>query len=513
MNKILTGLVSLLTLCQVGVLNAQTPRLVLLISVEELRSDLMEELRHDMPDDGINKLLRKGRCYTQVTSPLLSADATASEAILHTGTLATHNSIAQRKPTRRERSGKRVETNSAFQDKDYLGYATAGNFSPLALTAPTIADNLKRAYGTQAMVYSIAPKAEEAIIAAGIYGNAAYWLDSYTARWASSTYYSKEYPWYINKLNTGPQSLPERLESGIRWQPLTSTHRLPSSGFFDHRFQKSYSQIADFKDSPLANDEVVALAGKLLESTQLGKDETPDLLSLHFTVANGNKANRDLSAETIESYFRLDRSIAKLLKQVDLNNTLVVLSGNGMSREYPPEIIDDRRLFRADRCLALVNMYLHAEYGVQGLVEEITPRGAVYLNRSAIEANKRLSLQTIQSAVSDFLLEFSGIAYAVEEYRLRQEAISHTDNRVWLTALNSATNANRPDVVFALLPNWIAQDLSSPSGIVSYQMVATPTTFVMMSPTIEAEQFDTPIDLREVSTKIAWILRIRPPTP
>lgn len=513
MNKILTGLVSLLTLCQVGALQAQTPRLVLLISIEELRSDLLEELRRDMPEDGLNKLLRKGRVYTEVTSPLLSADATASEAILHTGTLATHSSISERKPTRRERNGKRVATNSVFQDKDYLGYATSGNFSPLALTAPTLGDNLKRAYGTQALVYSIAPKAEEAIVGAGVYGNAAYWLDGYTGRWASSTYYTKEFPWYIDKGNTGSQSLPARLESGIRWQPLHTSKLIPTSRAFDHRFKKSYSQINDFKDSPLANDEVVTLAGKLFEGTHLGKDEIPDLLSLHFTLANGNKADRDLSRETIESYYRLDRSIANLLKLVDLNTTMVVLSGNGMAREYPPAIIDERRLFRADRCLALVNMYLHAEYGVQGLVEEITPHGAVYLNREAIKANSRLDLHTIQSSVSDFLLEFSGIAYAVEEHRLREEAISHTDNREWLTALNSSTNASRPDVVFGLLPSWVAQDLSTPSGVVQYQMVATPTTCVMMLPSIDAEKIATPIDLREISKKVAWILRIRPPTP
>lgn len=513
MNKILTGLVSLFTLCQVGVLQAQTPRLVLLITVEELRSDLLQELSEEMPHDGLNRLLTKGRVYQGVYSPLRSADATASEAIIHTGALASATGVSERQPTLKERSGRRVPTNSVFQDKNYLGYATSGNYSPSALTSPTIGDNLKRAYGSKSLVYSIAPRAEEAIIGAGIYGDAAYWIDGYSARWASSTYYSKEFPWYIDKSNTGAQSLPARLSNGITWQPLSTKTGLPLSDTFKHQFRKSISDIADFKDSPLVNDEVVSLARKLFESTQLGKDETPDLLALHLTVGNANRATQDLSRETIESYFRLDRTIASLLQLVDIKSTLVILTGNGMSREYPPTIIDDRRLFKPERCLALVNMYLHAEYGVQGLVEEITPTGSVYLNREVIKNNPKLQLKALQSAVSDFLLEFSGIAYAIEEHRLRDQAIANSNNATWLTALNSATNANRPDVVFGLLPSWIAQDLSTERGVAKYQMTATPTTTVIMYPSIEAKKIDTPLDLREVSTKIAWILRIRPPTP
>lgn len=516
MNKILTGLVSLLTLCQVGVLQAQTPRLVVMVSVEELRADLLEELAREMPDDGINRLLNRGKVYGNVAIPLLRSNTTAAEAILHTGTLATSNGVAERKPMRTDRAGKRIHTNSVFEDKDFLGYATSGNYSPHSLSAPTIGDNLKKATQNKALVYSIAPKAEEAIISSGLYGNGAYWIDPYTGRWASSTYYQGDFPIIVDRSNVGNESLPTRLGNGIGWRNSSKTHLLKAytgGASFDHSFGKTTSDIEDFTESPLINDEVVRLAKSLLSGTGLGKDEITDLLSLHLTVANGNKAESDVTSETIDSYLRLDRSIAELLKHIDLNNTLVVLTGNGISREYAPAVIDDRRLFKADRCLALVNMYLHAEFGVQGLVEEITPYGAVYLNRTTIKSNPKVKLREVQSAVSDLLLEFSGIAYAIEEYRLRESAISNNDNSVWLTALNSAINANRPDIVFGLLPSWVAQDLSSPRQVQSYQMVATPTLFVMMHPSIKANKIETPLDLREVSTKIAWTLRIRPPTP
>ncbi len=84
---------------------------------------------------------------------------------------------------------------------------------------------------------------------------------------------------------------------------------------------------------------------------------------------------------------------------------------------------------------------------------------------------------------------------------MRDQAIANSDNATWLTALNSATNANRPDVVFGLLPSWTAQDLSTERGVAKYRMTATPTTTVIMYPSVEAEKIDTPLDLREVSTQ------------
>ncbi len=516
MNRLLIGIVSLLALCKVAVLQAQSPRLVVLISVEELRSDLLEELQDDLSDNGLKLLLKSGQRYTHVEAPILYSNVTATEAIIHTGTLAFKNNISERKPVRIEQTGRRVYTNSVFEDKNYLGYATTGNYSPKALGCSTLSDNLKKATNQRALVYSIAPNAEEAIIGGGLYGDGAFWIDSFTGRWASSTYYKGDFPWYVDKANVGETSLPYRLERGITWQysgrDIPFLSRLNDTSYL-HDFRKAGSGISDFKDSPLVNEEVLRLAKRVLDYSGIGKDDIPDLLSLHLTLANGNRTASDVTAETIDSYFRLDRNVAELLSYLDLKSTLVVLSGNGFSREYPSVAIDDRRLFRVDRCLALINMYLNAQFGVQGLVEEVTPDGAVYLNHGAIEGKSHFSKEDIEHAVSRFLLEFRGVSYAIESCKLREEALANADSREWQTALNKYTNTNRPDVVFGLLPSWVAQDLSNERGVVSYRLSAIPTTLLLLHPSLKAETITTPLDLRNVSKVIAWSLRIRPPTP
>lgn len=525
MNRLLTGLVSLLALCQVGILNAQSPKLFVMISVEELRSDLLEELSKQMPNDGIKELIESGRLYTEVLHPLLSADATASEAILQTGTTALANGITARQPLIKLSDGRRITATSVLEDKDFTGYATSDRLSPLALSAPTISDQLKQNSAGNSIVYSIAPSAEEAIIAGGQLADGAFWIDSFTGRWASSTYYEGGFPKYIEQLNSNNDGVVSKLKKGITWQAIYAsefekkyTTILPYgvSKSFSHTFERSNKDIIKYKDSGLVNDDLVEVATRLLNYSLLGKDHVTDLLTIHLTVGAGDYAETDISPEVIDSYYRLDRAIAQLLKIIDKSvgraNTLIALTGNATAIERTP-IIKEQRIFRPTRCKALMNMYLNAKYGHQGFIDDITPNGEVFLNHEVIKNIGSVTLEEIQTAVSNFLIDFSGIQYAIEGHRLRSEAIANAANKFWQSALNKALHDNRADVIYELLPGWITEDLSQNEGIQKYKTTGIPTIFVMVYPNIKAEKIQTPIDLREVSKKVSKVLKIRPPTP
>lgn len=525
MNKLLTGLVSLLALCQVSVLNAQSPKLFVMISVEELRSDLLEELSKQMPDDGLVKLLSLGRQYSNVQHPLLSADATASQAILHTGTTALTNGIVARQPLTKLSDGRRINAISALEDKDYTGFATSDKLSPTNLSAPTISDQLKQNSAGKSWVYSVAPSAEESIIAAGQLGDGAFWVDNYSGKWASTTYYKEGFPRFIEQLNTNNEGVVYKLQRVASWKPLYSrdfeekySRILPNGNSlpFSYNFTLNHQDILQYKQSSLINEDILEVSKRLLAYSPLGDDEVTDFLALTFTVGGGGNATSDIAPEVIDSYYRLDRAVAQLLKAIDknvgLSHTLIALSGNGIATTHTP-IIRQQRIFKPSRCKALINMYLNAKYGKQGFIDEITPQGEVFLNHKLIEETREISIEEIQTTVSNFLIDFSGVQYAIEEYRLRQESIGNQQNKIWATALNKSTHDNRADVVFELLPGWIAEDLSQTGGLQTFKQSAVQTTLVLLHPEIKPEKIDTPIDLREISKKVSWILRIRPPTP
>lgn len=525
MNKLLTGLVSLLALCQVGVLNAQSPKLFVMISVEELRSDLLEELSKQMPDDGLVKLLSSGRIYKDVQHPMLTADATASQAILHTGTTATANGIVARQPLKKLSDGRRINAISALEDKDYTGYATADKLSPINLSAPTLSDQLKQNSVGKSWVYSVSPSAEEAIIAGGQLADGVFWIDNYSGKWASSTYYKGGFPRFVEQLNTNNEGVVYKLQRVASWKPLYArdfekkyTDILPNEKSlpFSYNFKLNHEDIIQYKQSGLVNEDILEVAKRLLAFSQLGDDEVTDYLSLNFTVHGGINAASEIAPEVVDSYYRLDRAIAQLLKEIDknvgLSHTLIALTGNGIATERTP-IIRQQRVFKPSRCKALINMYLNAKYGTQGFIDEITPNGEVFLNHQLIKNNSSISVEEIQTAVSSFLIDFSGIQYAIEGHRLRSESIGNQQNRLWLTALNKSTHDHRADVIFELLPGWLAEDLSQNGGVQAYKQSAVQTLFVLVHPEIKSEKIETPIDLREISKKVSRVLKIRPPTP
>lgn len=524
MNKILTGIISFLALCQVGILNAQSPKLFVMISVEELRADLLEELSKQMPRDGLIKLMESGWLYTEVCHPLLSADATASEAILHTGTTALASGVPARQPLIKLSDGRRISMPSVFEDPSFIGYATSDRRSPVALSAMTIADQLKQSSNGIGIVYSVAPSAEEAIIGGGQFANGVFWVDDDTGRWVSSTYYPEGLPHYIERLNSTNDGIVSKLNRSATWVPVYQTsfqekYVLPlgngESISFNHTFNRTSQDIIRYKNSALINENLIEVSKRLLQNTLLGHDNVTDLLSIHLSVGAGKNAQTDISSEVIDGYYRLDRSIAILLEEIEktvgLSNTLIALSGNATATARTP-LVKEQRIFRASRCKALTNMYLHAEFGQQGLVDEISANGEVFLNHERIKSNGAITLEEVQTAVSQFLLDFSGIQYAIEEFRLRTIAIANSENRHWQSALNKSLHKHRADVVFELLPGWVSEDLSQNSGFRSDRQNAIPTIFILAHPELKPEKIQKPIDLREVSKIIARTLKIRPPT-
>ena len=181
-------------MCQTQQVEAGIPRLVVLLSVEELRSDLLDEIFPLLPEDGLKRLLEEGQVYSNVNNPLLSPNSTASQAMLHTGTTALANGVATRRPFVRSSDGKVSAHNSVFHDEQYIGYATSTRLSPKRLSAPTIADKLWQASRGESLIYSLAPNAEEAIIGGGQHADGVFWIDDYNGKWVSSIYYKTHPP-------------------------------------------------------------------------------------------------------------------------------------------------------------------------------------------------------------------------------------------------------------------------------------------------------------------------------
>ena len=85
MRYLLTSLLALVALQQ-PLQAGNLPRVVVYITIEDLRGDYLEQLRPLFSQDGLGRMLSEGKIYPHVRFPLSELNRASATATLHTGT-------------------------------------------------------------------------------------------------------------------------------------------------------------------------------------------------------------------------------------------------------------------------------------------------------------------------------------------------------------------------------------------------------------------------------------------
>lgn len=516
MIRILTSLVAFFT---VGALSAQqvterVPKLVVGITIDQLRGDYLEHFKSVLGEKGFKRLLREGLVYKNVNFNLDQPNRASSLATIYTGAYPSTNAITGVQSFNTNQQSLRP----IFSDEDYLGNYTQDRFSPKALIGSTIADELKLASRNASDVYSLAINVDAALISGGHAANAAYWIDDATGKWASTTYY-KLFHSSVDNDNRGADSY-SVTALGSLWQPLKANQGLAfpytqTQGGFIHQLGNTSNTYSLSKTTPLANENVRSTAINLIKKANLGKREVPDFLGLTFYA--GAYANASEYGNEIEdTYVRLDKDIEMLLQAIDeqvgLKNALVFLSSTGYYDSKKLELASDTEAigggyFYLDRAQALLNMYLMALYGQnEKWIEGIT-NNQVFLNRKLIK-DKGLNLYDIQSQVADFLSELSGVG---ETYTFKQLFIDQHSSEQLTRLKNSFYAPKAGDVIFKLLPSWTLKLNENKKEYVQ-RADAVVSPFILLGAQLQPVQYSQMIEAVDIAPTIAYIMRIRAPS-
>lgn len=504
---LLTSLVALVAI-QMQAEAQQLPRLVVCITVDQLRTDYLKALEPMMGPGGMRRILREGKVYEDVDFPLYQPSVASATASLFTGVYPSQHGLETAEVYLRDK-GKEMPI---FWDDNYIGNYTRDNFSPRALLVETLGDRLKDASGGAALVYSIAPHAEAAIASGGLQADGVYWLDKHIGSWASSNYYGAMLP-ALEQYNRSAEGPNKRLIAGLQWRPLRDYVRAEIGyGDWAQSFTYRYTlrEAAAFRESALANEEVTALAVRLLESAGYERRQSPGLLALGYTVRP--QRSEELSVSDVDTYLRLDKQIERLLQALDktvgLKNCLVTLSGTGYT-SYQLRTGDSgsrlKRSLNVSRITALTNMYLTALYGSGSWVSRHS-NGRLYLDRKLIESRK-LDLARVQEQVASFLSGSEGLDYAVPA-----TVLARATREDYVRITHSVHPRYEADVYWAALPSWHIEDIKDHPQL-EPRSLAVPSPFIMMGVGIVPEQFGYEVrDVRDVVRAICSVLRIRPPT-
>lgn len=505
----ISSLVALVALQMQAEAQQPLPRLVVCITVDQLRSDYLEELQPIMEQSGLRLMLGRGHYTRHVPLPLYQPNHASVAASLATGTYPSVHGIEAPTVYLRGKS----QTQAIYQDVAYQGNYTRDTFSPRALLVGTLGDRIKEASGGSALVYSIAPEAEQALATAGLLADGAYWLDSRIGSWSTTSYYPAMLQALesYNRSSEGPNK--RLLSGGVQWRPLRSYTDVPirfsqRSASFSYRYQPS--DVARYKQSALANEEVTNLAVRLIETAGYEHRQAPGLLSLSYTLAS--QTADELSAEDVDSYVRLDAQLARLFatleKRIGLSHCLITLSGTGYVHYRPTQRANTDKLQRTisvERLTALTNMYLSATHGAGDWIEA-NRNGRIYLNRRLIESRK-LRLADVQTEVADFLRVADGVSDVLPQHTIHQST-----SEVALRLARSINSRYEADVYWLPLPGWgVEEQEANPLLIPTSAAIASP--FIIMGAGIDPKTFDyaTPREATDIVRVICNILRIRPP--
>ncbi len=505
---LLSSLVALVAL-QVQAEAQQLPRLVVCITVDQLRSDYLEELAPLMQEHGLKQMMQEGRLYRDVRFPLYQPSVASTSATIHTGTYPHIHGIESGNIYLRGRGREQ----SILWDEAYQGDYTRDTYAPTALLVSSLGDRLKDASQGTSLVYSLAPDAEAAIVAAGVMGDGAYWIDNAIGAWSSTSYYPKmSAP--LEQYNRSAEGPNKRLLAGLMWRPQGS-YKTPEVSFshrdkaFSYRYQ-GVEAVSRFKQSALVNEEVTNFALRVLEHAGYEHRRSPGLLALTYTAQP--QGSGELEAEVVDTYLRLDADIKRLLSALDrkigLRNCLIAITGTGYTTYQPyiplrkGEATNPRRI-SVERLTALTNMYLTAAYGSGEWIES-NRNGRLYLNRKLIESRK-LSLSAVQRSVADFLRSAEGLSMAcsLDELRGGSDLLSQQLSR-------SIHARYAADVYWSVLPGWEIEEASRHPQL-RLTSLAVPTPLILWGPGVSRE-FDYPVvEATDIVRAICSVLRIRPP--
>ncbi len=419
------------------VVNAQAvkeleqPKLVVGLVVDQMRWDYLTRYADNYCDGGFKRLMREGYNCNRCLINYIPAITAVGHTAVYTGSVPALTGI----------TGNTLEINGRFtyctQDSTVRGLGTidrdgkpnpnvtAGKNSPRNLLVRTVTDQLRLATNFRSKVIGVALKDRAAIFPAGHSANAAYWMDSHSMNFVSSTYYMDALPSWVVDFNNRKlgEKYMENLASRNKnikdgpWELLYDESRYvesaPKHQVWEHTIDGT------LKQSPWGQTITFDMAKAAIDGEQLGHNPAgvPDFLcvSISSTDMLGHRVSPNSIWEE-DTFLRLDKDISDFLSYLDSHvgqgNYVVFLSADHAGM-HNPEFGKEHNLpggtFKAPIVRKGLEDYLKTRFpGVDKFQMGMTNL-QVHFTKEVKESSQ---FTAIRDAAIEYLLKQPEVAYA-----------------------------------------------------------------------------------------------------
>jgi predicted AlkP superfamily pyrophosphatase or phosphodiesterase len=332
------------------------PKLIVGIVVDQMRWDYINQFKpYFTTQQGFLRFMNEGASCNNNIIPYVPTVTACGHTAVYTGSTPSLHGITGNNwfDNYKQKSVYCVE-DPTVQSVGIEG-SPAGKMSPVNVWTSTIGDEIKLSTNFKSKVFGVSIKDRGAIIPAGHSADGAFWYDSKSGKFISSTYYGTNLPTWVTEYNA-QHRVDSLYKKGWNLSLAKSVYEANCDGDNNNYeatplgtdqkgfpytltqfIGKDYGKIAS---TPHGNQLVLEMAEKALINEQMGVDDKTDLLAISFSSPDyiGHSFGPN-SWETLDGYIKLDVQIAQLFasldKQVGKNNYTVFLTADHAVANIP----------------------------------------------------------------------------------------------------------------------------------------------------------------------------------
>jgi len=528
---------------------SKKPKLILQITVDQLRGDLPDKYMKHMGKGGFRWLKANGIWYKNAHYTYSNTETVVGHTTLATGaTPAIHGMVSN---VWYDREKKRLVYN--IEDKRYhilsknadiddstevdSSQALAGTDgrSPANIMVSTFSDELSLFTNEKSKIFGVSVKDRGAVTLAGHNGKA-FWFSKTSGEFITSSYYYDTYPTWVKSFND--KKLAQRYFNKS-WTLMYDKSQYMFGDSDDNPWEEDYAHFGRvfphvyggkenkyfnhfLTFSPAGDELTLDFAKAIIDNEKMGQHDVTDYLAISFSSTDyvGHIFGPS-SLEAEDNMLRLDKTLASLFKYVDekvgLDNTLIVLSADHGAPEAPGYLA---KLGIEAKWIAPLKWnkkpslkILEKKFGVgQKLIEAFFPP-YIYLNHTLIK-EKGLNLAAVQKAVAKEIMDIEGIALAVTSTEMRNNTLP--DTYLYRAALNNFNAKRSGDILILFEPHCFANDMDGGAIMATNHGGAwTYDTFVPVifaGNHLKGKQVFTPIKPNDIAPTLCAIIDTKPPS-
>lgn len=507
---------------------APRPKLLVFLVVDGLPQRQITAYRDQLAPDGLARFLERGAWYSDAHYGYAFTVTGAGHATVLTGAYPHRSGIIANEW--RDAQTGALEYCTGDISASYIGNTTKtlDGTSPKNLRVESVGDVLKRAE-PRAKVIAISGKDRGSILPAGKTG-IAYMYMGQSGQFASSTFYMKQHPAWVNAFNERKladsyfktqwspllpdeayaRSLPDKqpwfLVKGAALPMLlgSADAAIPNAAFYSALLR-----------SPAVDALSLQFARAAIAGEGLGQDDAADILAI--SLSGHDYVNHAFSAESRISHdhlLQLDRMLQAFFADLDAtvgkDNYIVTLTADHGFMPAP-EVSSQRGLdagrINGAQTLGRLNAALESRFGPG---KWVSVSGSSLLFNKALLADKKIDANDMAEVARAHLLTEPGFAAAYT----RKELLSGSKSGApyFESMRNSFHNEVSGDVQYILKPNWMFASSTAVATHGSPYEYDTHVPILAWGPRwIKPGRVDSHVEVADIAPTVARWLGVNPP--